>query len=1654
MPSPRRSLRALVLLLATVLAVPLTSLVGVAPAHAVPGAASGSVSDSLGDALNGVTVTALAAPAFTTSAGQTTTAGGGAYTLPLAEGSYRLQFAKTGYTTALYGGSEEPLQVDVDDEGQLSVDGEPLEGNELEEVQLSSTQTYSVTGVVQNAGSTPLTGIHVAAYHPGDEEDAVATATTNGSGAYTLTLSPGVYHVRYTDPGSTYVPAWYDGTGTEPDDVTVTGNRTLTTVRLATPPADAEFPIAGAVVDANGDPVSGVDVSVTPIGGSTDSGTGTTAPEGDDAGRYTVSVKPGTYRVAFAKTGWVSTRYGGQTTPATVTVGPTGALSASAGEPLVANQLNDVLLVSNPYAVTGLVQVSGDTTPIADITVRAFPTGSTDAGDVVDTDTTDSTGSYTLNLPVGTYDLEYVDDVPTPTTYSSTSLVEVQVGQGGALKVGGTAVDALDPVKLSLSSADTTHPVLGSVIDVNGAEIDGLSVSAVPQGAGTGDVDESGDDGAAGAHGRYRLQLKPGSYEIHVAGGADWENATYQGGGDATAVVTVAANGTISVNATPIAGRDLGETEVAGKTEYALSGTVTDGTTGLPGITVKAYREGDLTTAVASTTSTGATGAWSLSGVDGLVVGTYVVEFSGASGANTYDKAWYGGATATPVEIAQGGVAKVAGVPVAENRLGAITVSRSSADTPHPVTGEVTDANDDPLDGVTVTAKPQTGTPSGNQVAVQTGADGELGDHGRYRLLLKPGTYRVTYTRSGFTDATYPGGDQTPVDVKVNLDGTVLIGTTPSPEAELAPVELADATGDAVLSGRVVSGGAGVNGITVEVFPYGDVSGTPVATTTTATNAGTLGAWSVNTLKIGTYTVRFTDKVADANTYIQTFLGGSELGTAAPVKVGQGNAVTVATVPAPGGTVGETEMAKEGTDTTYPVVGELLDEAGDPIDGATVTATPQNGSGTLASAVTGADGELGDHGRYRLLLKVGTYRLTFAKTGFTTAVYPGAGEPEVLVTVASGGIVTPATLESMTLADAVGDATISGRVVTGSTPTGVAGIVAEVFPAGDLAPESRVGFSAATTASGAWSVSGLRIGEYTVRFTDNGAAAPAYVQTYYGGATLAESTPVKVGQGNAVSVNDVPKAGGALGDTTLSVATADTTYPLSGDVADANGDPLSGVSVSVEVVTPGAAVTPVLTDDEGAYALALRAGTYRIKFTRTGFATAYLLNGDGATAQVVVAVGGAVSIVGGDPVPGGALEGVTLRGTTTYDLTGRVLGAGNPLAGITVRARNTDTEVPAIATTTAANGTFTLKLPVGTYTIEYVGRAVGGTTWDGTFYGGTTTPTSIKVANDGTLSEVDGEVLTSGLEDVVLAKSTGVYAIRGTVSDQTGEPLAGAVVRAFKAGTGTQAGVGTSDAEGAFTINVPVGRYNLRYEKAGKATTWLLNADADTPTYAVVTVAAGGAITAPGVGIEAGVLEDVQLLLPAPRMVAAPKVSGKVLVGRTITTSLGTWSPDFRSTPGWQDYVTIEWFIDGRPADDYSDGDLFEKFAIPAVAGGRTVSYRITIEDPNPDGATRAPIVFTSKGIKVPKAKPKLVATYKGGKLTVVVKVPGLKRPLGSIVVKDGKKKVGATTLKAKNKGKVVVKLKKLKKGKRKLTITYSGDANVAPVKATVKIKV
>lgn len=485
-------------------------------------------------------------------------------------------------------------------------------------------------------------------------------------------------------------------------------------------------------------------------------------------------------------------------------------------------------------------------------------------------------------------------------------------------------------------------------------------------------------------------------------------------------------------------------------------------------------------------------------------------------------------------------------------------------------------------------------------------------------------------------------------------------------------------------------------------------------------------------------------------------------------------------------------------------------------------------------------------------------------------------------------------------------------------------------------------------------------------------------------------------------------------------------------VVDANGDDLAGATVTLTGHSSGSDVT----DNDGNASFDLAAGDYHLSFSKTGFESASLPADEGE-GQATVTVGAGTVFVDGDLAADDTVQ-MKLDSVANHVLTGQVLGAGGaPLAGIAVKAVDQD-DRSYPSTTSDAAGTFTLPVRIGTYNLTYLGAAVGNYTY-------VNTPYAV-----GQVEVGQGTVPPLSPQQMKVDDGSTKFDLKGTTSDWNGDPLNGVAATVVPAGGGaavlsqTTAKIGNDDA--AYKIGVRPGKYWLRFDKAGYQTTYLENGEDEGPV--TVTVSPTGTVSAPDVELDLdGSLPDVSLLLPPAALVKAPKLTGAVAAGQTLTLSAGSWQGIDVDT----DYVNVEWFLDGKPADDYSAGAWFQKFEVPVAAVGKKIGYKLTVDDP--EGAHAASVFEGSTGV-VPKAAARLKGAFKKGKLAVTLTVAGLSKPTGSIVVKDGKATVATIKLKAKSKGKAVVKLTKLKPGKHKLTLAYAGSKSVNAAKATVKAKV
>ena len=206
---------------------------------------------------------------------------------------------------------------------------------------------------------------------------------------------------------------------------------------------------------------------------------------------------------------------------------------------------------------------------------------------------------------------------------------------------------------------------------------------------------------------------------------------------------------------------------------------------------------------------------------------------------------------------------------------------------------------------------------------------------------------------------------------------------------------------------------------------------------------------------------------------------------------------------------------------------------------------------------------------------------------------------------------------------------------------------------------------------------------------------------------------------------------------------------------------------------------------------------------------------------------------------------------------------------------------------------------------------------------------------------------------------------------------------------------------------------------ADLGTTVTVRYTASTPGYADGTATSNGIL---------GINGD------APVATTPARATGSGRVGTTLTAVEPVWSLPGTTSTGRQ------WLSNGTPI----AGATGATYTVTPGDVGDQIAVRFTGEKAghSSGGSTSAPVVgskFVSATVaKLAKAK---IPTTKKGKVTITVSAPGLAAPLGAVQVKEGTQLLGQATLTAGNRGTVVVKLPKLKKGKHRLTAVYLGDA-------------
>jgi protocatechuate 3,4-dioxygenase beta subunit len=638
------------------------------------------------------------------------------------------------------------------------------------------------------------------------------------------------------------------------------------------------------------------------------------------------------------------------------------------------------------------------------------------------------------------------------------------------------------------------------------------------------------------------------------------------------------------------------------------------------------------------------------------------------------------------------------------------------------ISGRVVDASGKPIAGVFVY-----GLSSGFIASVQSEADGT------YKIVDLPGgSYTLSFSSPGF-DTQYFGG------------------TSSAGLARVVKVALGSAvTGknvtlfrSASISGRVVdAAGNPIEGVFVSASPYPCCSdGLSFAYTEED------GTYQLGGLLAGSYALYFSKS---QSSFLSQYLGGTPTLLGATVlTVGSGSKLTV----------GTTTLV-----TSASISGRVVDSAGNPIEGASVTARG-SGQSFIHAASTAEDGSYTIDG-----LAAGSYTLEFSKSGssFLTQYLGGTSSSQgaTVLTVALGDSLTH---KDMTLPSA---ASISGRVVD-AAGNPIDGVSVNASSTSSGSGNTR------TSADGTYTISGLVAGSYTLQFSKPG----TYPTQYFGGTSSSQgATVLTVAPGDALRLTDM---------TLLTVAL------ISGRVVDGAGNPIAGVSVSASSTSGGYGSAQTAAD--GTYKVdGLAAGSYTLQFSkwRSSYVSRYLGGTSSAQGATVLTVAAGDALANKDmTLPTGASISGTVRDSS-----------GKPLAGATIQAESLADGWAVSHATSGADGTYTVAgLEAGEYLVSFSEKSSTPEYWD-----------------DKTWATAESITVTLGQKVVGIDSMLTVGAsIAGVVRDAQGAPIQGVYVVAV----GPTRSSAQTGPDGAYVLSgLPAGSYKVSYRagvtNSALATQW------------------------------------------------------------------------------------------------------------------------------------------------------------------------------------------------------------------------------------------
>ncbi len=374
-----------------------------------------------------------------------------------------------------------------------------------------------------------------------------------------------------------------------------------------------------------------------------------------------------------------------------------------------------------------------------------------------------------------------------------------------------------------------------------------------------------------------------------------------------------------------------------------------------------------------------------------------------------------------------------------------------------------------------------------------------------------------------------------------------------------------------------------------------------------------------------------------------------------------------------------------------------------------------------------------------------------------------------------------AALLPMSVAADTPTGSITGTVLgPGGTPAAGLQVTAQLFP------DTSVSKTTNTATDGTYTLSGLVAGTYHMVVRDSTGALPT---GYVSGSGLTPFGPlasvITVGTGNTgVSVH-VPAG-----------------HAISGTVT-VGGSPLAGIRLFVcgalDSAMPETGTVycgHATTAADGTYSVAALPGPYTVAFvdfTNTYPTTFYSTSGatlDGAAATILTVTTADISGINVALAKAPVFTG-SIAGTVTDS-------SSAPVSGISVSACPTTGPSACFGATTGTDGTYTLGLPAGSYTVSFDDPTNAHPSG---YYGASgfaATPADA----------VPVTVASSAVSGIDVQLPAG-HLVKGTVTGPGGDPLAGVGVYPC-ASRDCQQGW-TTGADGSYTLNLAPGSYVLHF---------------------------------------------------------------------------------------------------------------------------------------------------------------------------------------------------------------------------------------------------